>query len=119
MAAAVDVLRFTDGETAPKHEYNAAAPLRESLDGGIGEQLPASMLVRPRLMSTHGECGVEQENPLVGPSDEVAACERNVGAEVAIDFLDDVDQRGRDGNAGRHGETESVCLSGLVVGVLT
>ena len=77
MAAAVDVLRFADGKTAPKHEYDAAALLRESLDGGIGEQLPTSMLVRARLMSTHCECGVEQENPLVGPSDEVAAATRD------------------------------------------
>ena len=119
VAGAVDVLCLADGETAPKHENDAVASLGKSLDGGIGEQFPASVLVRPCLMGTHGECGVEQEDTLVGPADEIAAGERNVGAEVAIDFLNDIDQRGRDGNAGRHGETETGRLTGLMIGVLT
>ena len=91
MATAIDILCLADGETAPKHEYDAVAPLGERLDGSIGEQLPSSVLVRPCLMGAYGECGVEQENTLVGPAGEVAAGEWYVGAEVAIDFLDNID----------------------------
>src|SRR5574344_1782453 len=69
-------------------------------------------------MGTHREGGVEQQHPLVRPTAEVAAGERDVAAEVAVDFLNDVDKRGWHRRALLHRETETVGLSGFVIGVL-
>ena len=80
MAAAVDVLSLADGKAAPQHKYDACALLGKSLDSRVGEQFPASVLVRPSLMGAHGEGGVEEEDALVGPASEIATGERNVGA---------------------------------------
>ena len=80
MAAAVDVLRLANGKATPKHKDNACALLRQCLYGGIGEQFPATVLVRACLMGTHGERGVEQQHALFGPTCEVAAGEWNIGA---------------------------------------
>ena len=54
MAAAVDVLRLADGETAPKQKDNTLPILVERLYGGIGKLLPTVMLVRACLVGPHG-----------------------------------------------------------------
>lgn len=77
------------------------------------------MLVGTGLMGSHGERGVEQQHPLVGPACEIARGGGYLRAEVIVDFFDDVDQRGRYGNSLRYGETEAMGLPRLVVGVLT
>ena len=119
MAGAIDVLCLADGETAPKHEYDACTLLRQSLYGGIGEEFPSSMLVRACLVGADGEGGVEKKHPLVGPVGEIARGERDVGAEVAVDFLNDIDEGGRHWDPCGDGEAETVCLAGFVVGVLS
>ena len=80
VAGAVDVLSLADCETTPQHKYNAGTSLGQCLNSCVGEKLPASMLVRPSLVGTHGKGGVEQQHTLVGPSSEVAAGEWNIGA---------------------------------------
>lgn len=80
VAGAVDVLSLADCETTPQHKYDARTPLGQCLNSCVGEKLPASMLVRPSLVGTHGKGGVEQQHTLVGPSSEVAAGEWNIGA---------------------------------------
>ena len=57
-----------DGIAAPEEEDDTRTLLAEGLDGGIGELLPAVLLVAACLMGTNGEGGVEQQHPLVGPA---------------------------------------------------
>lgn len=76
------------------------------------------VLVRACLVCTHGERGVEQQNPLVCPACEVALCGRYGSAKVAIDLFDDIHQRWGHFYALWHRETQSVGLSGFMVRVL-
>ena len=69
-------------------------------------------------MGTDGQCGVEQQHALVGPAGQVSA-RRDVDAQVALDFLEDVLQRGRESHAVVHGEAKPMCLSGTMIGILT
>ena len=105
------------GVSSPKDEHQVFPLFGQGTDGGIGKLLPTLALVRTCLMGTDGERGIEQEHPLVGPTGEVSA-RRDVDAQVALDFLEDVLKGRREGHAVVHGETESVCLSGTVVRVL-
>ena len=116
--AGVDEGFLGDGIAAPEQEDESVATGGEFADGGIGELLPAVALVRACLVGADGEGGVEQQHPLVGPSGEVARSEGDGGAEVAVDLLDDVDQRRRHGDAVGDGEAEAHGLPGFVVGVL-
>ena len=118
MFAPIDEGPFLLGIGSPKDEHQMLPLLGQNTDGGIGKFLPTLALVRACLMGTDGECGIEQEHPLVGPTGEVSA-RRDVDAQVALDFLEDVLKGRREGHALVHGETESVCLSGTVVRVLS
>lgn len=75
-------------------------------------------LVAAGLVGADGEGGVEQQHALVGPGGEVAAGGGEGGAEVGVDFGDDVFERRRHGDAMRHREAEAHGLAGLMVGVL-
>ena len=107
-----------NGVAAPKEEDETAALLAEGRYGGIGKGLPTVVLVAAGLMGTDGEGGVEEQHTLLGPAAEVAAGDGDAGAEVGVDFLDDVDQRRRHLDALRHRETEPHGLARLMVGVL-
>ena len=73
--------------------------------------------MRGCLVGADRQHGVEQQHPLLGPAVEVAR--RGDGrAGVVGDLLEDVLQRGREGNAVGDRETESVGLPGTVIGVL-
>lgn len=119
VAAVVDELGFRYGVAAPEEEDYAGTPRREFGDGGIGEELPAVALMRASLMGSDGEGSVEKQDPLVGPPCEVAAGERYGGAQVAVDFLYDVDERWGHRNALRHRKAKAVSLPWLVVGILS
>lgn len=97
MFAFVYELSFLYGEAAPKEEHYAVATAREFADGGVGEEFPSVALVRPRLMGAHGECGVEKQDALFGPSVKVARTQRHIDPKVGVDLFDDVDERGRHG----------------------
>lgn len=117
--AGIDKGFLGDGVAAPEEEDDAAAALREFVDGCVGEGLPSVVLVTAGLVGTDGECGVEEQDALVGPAGEGAGGEGYLRAEVAVDLFDDVDQRGWNGDALRHREAESHGLSRLVIGILT
>lgn len=77
------------------------------------------VLVRACLMGAYCEGGVEQENPLTGPPCQLPTGVGDMRVEVGIDFLDDVDQRGRDSDPLGDRKAETLRLSRLVVGVLS
>ena len=89
---AVDILRLTDGKTAPQHKHNARAPLRQCLNGGIGKEFPTTMLVRTGLMRPNRQRGIEQQHALLGPSGQVAARQRYLRTQVAVYLFDDIHQ---------------------------
>lgn len=91
MPSCVDQLGFADGIASPEEEHDTLTILRESLDGRIGELLPPLVLMRAGLVRPHGEGGVEQQHPLVGPTAEVARGGGDVDGEVGVDLLDDID----------------------------
>ena len=118
VAAAVDEAGFAYGVAAPEEKHDAAAMLREGADGGVGEGLPAFVLVRAGLMGAHGEGGVEQQHPLVGPALQIAVGGWYVGAEVGVYLFNYVHQRRRHGYAVGHGKAEAHGLPRLVIGIL-
>ena len=103
---------------SPEDEYEVVALLAEDADDSIGEHLPAAALMRTRIVGLHGERGVEEQHALVGPTGEVAVGRQGL-AEVGLNLLEDVDQRGRHRHTRSHREAHAVGLPRLVVGVLT
>lgn len=106
------------GVAAPEQVDDPLFAFGDGADDGIGEGLPAAAGVRGGLVGPHGQHGVQQQDPLLGPAVEVpAGGYRSV--QVAGDLLEDVLQRGRERDAVRHREAEAVGLALPVVGVLT
>ncbi len=108
---------FLDGETAPEHKHEIFADLREPLDNGVGELLPTDAGVACRHVGAHGERCVQKQDSLLGPTFKVAV-RRRVDAEIVVNFLENVDERGRGIDSVRHGEAETMCLAWVVVRVL-
>lgn len=75
--------------------------------------------MRCRKVRSYGERGVEQENTLIGPPCQSSAGLRYVQAQIGIYFLENVYERRRAGNALRHRKAQPVCLTSVVVGILT
>ena len=73
MPRTVDILCLADGKAAPQHKHDACAPLCQRLYGGIGKEFPSPVLVRPGLMCSDSQRGVQQQHPLFGPARQVAA----------------------------------------------
>ena len=106
-----------DGETAPEHEHEVFADLREPLDNGVGELLPTDAGVACGHVGAHSERCVQKQDSLLGPAFKVAV-RRRVDAEIVMNFLENVDERGRGIDSVGYGETETVCLAWVVVRVL-
>ena len=90
----------------------------ECLDGGIGKLLPSMALVAPRLVLPYGECGVQQQNPLLCPSREIAG-HRNRSTKVLLYLLEDILKRRGKCHTVAHRETEPMCLPWAMIGILT
>ena len=114
---AIDECSFGARIATPEHVNQSFAVGRQGLDGGVGEEAPAQPLVAVGHVGSHGQRGVEQQHPLLGPSCQVAIG-GHVGPQVVSNLLEDVEQRGRHGHPFGHREAQSHGLSGLMVGVL-
>ena len=69
----VDILCLADGKTAPQHKHDTCALLSQRLYGGIGKEFPSPVLVRPGLMCSNSQRGIQQQHPLFGPTRQVTA----------------------------------------------
>ncbi len=118
MALAIDELSFALGIGPPKHEDDMLTLIIESGNSRIGEFLPPFILMAAGTMCLHGKGSIQQQYPLLGPALQIAA-HRDREAEVAIEFLIYILQRGRYFHTIIDRETKSVRLSYIVVGVLT
>ena len=79
------------GITAPKQEYQPFPGCAKLCDHRVGKALPPFVLVAACLMGPHRKGGIEQQNPLPGPSLQVAATGvRRPG--VCFNFLENINQ---------------------------
>src|SRR5688500_10538610 len=117
VARAVDQLALGLGVAAPEQEHEVLALAVEGVDAGIGESLPALALVRTGLAALDRQHRVQQQYALVCPGQQAAV----VGprqAEVALDLLEDVLERGRYRHARQDREAQPVRLARPMVGIL-
>ena len=94
----VNHIRLRAGIAAPQHIHQVLAVLCQCLYSGIGKLLPTQRRVTVGLMSANGKRCIKQQHALLGPT---------------------ILQRGRKLDTVLNRETQSVCLSWLVIGVLT
>src|SRR5690606_2729555 len=102
---------------APEKKDNIFPLFLQCGDCGVGETLPAAALMGAGARLLDGEDGIQQQNALPRPWKQMSV-RRARQAEIAVQFLIDVAKRGRDCNAGRYREAETVRLSRPVIGIL-
>ena len=114
----VNHIRLRAGIAAPQHIHQVLAVLCQCLYSGIGKLLPTQRRVTVGLMSTNGKRSIKQQHALLGPTGKIARC-GDWRTKVGLNLLEDILQRGRKLDTVLNRETQSVCLSWLVIGVLT
>ena len=92
------------GKTAPQQEYKPIFFLRYQLDDPVRKRFPAAVLVRSCLTVTDCQACINQQDPLICPFFQVAVF-RYRDAQVRIQFLENIDQRRRFGDAPGNRET--------------
>lgn len=108
----VHLLALFGRRSAPEKEDEVVVVFVARLNHGIGELLPALVLVRVRLAALHRQAGIEEQHPLLRPLGKAAVlrdCEIG-NAGVLRELFVDVHQRGGRLHTLLHGETEPVCL---------
>ena len=92
--------------------------LRPYLNDFFRESFPASLLVRPRLVSSHRQHRIEKQYPLGCPALQIAVL-GNDNAAVTRKLFVNVPQARRDLDTVGHGEAQPHRLANIVVRVLT
>ena len=91
---------------------------RQCLDGRIGKEAPAQLLVTVCHVGSNRERSIKQQYTLFGP-----ACQVSIGrhrlAKVIVNLLKNIDERRGHHHTFRHGETQSHGLTRLVIRILT
>jgi len=108
---------FFDGETAPEQKHQVFPHLRNPLDDGVGELLPADSRVACGHVGPYRQGGIQEQNSLLGPAFQVPVRRRRK-TKVVVEFLEDVDEGGGRLDSHGHREAQAVGLSRIVVGVL-
>ena len=117
VATAVDECPLLLCISSPQKKYQIFTPLSQAAYGGIGKLFPPLTLVGTCLMGTYRECGIEQQHSLLCPTGEIARKgERHT--QIILQFLEDIDQRGRELYPIVDREAESVRLPRTMIGVL-
>lgn len=102
----------------PQHIDQMLALCSQSTDGRISKLLPAQCRMAVGLMGTYGQRGIEQQDPLLGPARQIT-CLRKGRAQIILNLLEDILQRWRKLYPVLNGETQSMCLSRLMIRVLS
>ena len=118
MFVPVDERLFRARVPAPEDENDVFAPVADELYNAVGEPRPAAILVRVGAVRPHGECRIQKEHALLCPFRQIPAA-RDGTADVGVQFLEDIDERGRRLRSFAHGKAQSVRLSLVVIGVLS
>lgn len=117
----IDILQPRLRGFAPAQKHHAVPPLLvHGVDDLLRKTLPAFTRVTVRLVRSHGEAGVQQEDAAVCPGSEETAVLGGRSKGWIVLFQGDVDVlEGRGSGGGRtHGEAEAVGLVVVVVGIL-
>ena len=117
MALAVDDRALVLGLAPPEDEDEILALAVQCRDHGVGKGLPPLALMRSGAAVLDRQAGIQQQHALPRPAFQIAVS-RVGDAEIRRQFLVDVLQRRRRGNAMRHRKAQPVRLSGAVIGVL-
>lgn len=89
MFRAVDKLSLALGISPPQDKDEMLPLLGQAMYHRIGKTFPPPVLMRTGLMSPHRECGIEQQNSLVGPTGKIAAHGYR-RTYVVVNFLENV-----------------------------
>jgi len=103
---------------APKHKNLRPAVGRKLTNDRIGQQLPAPSRVRASLARINSQARVEQKHALLSPMTEIPG-RRGSQKHVALHFLEDVAQAGRNGFSTRDRKRQSVRLAVAVIRILS
>ena len=72
IAILINHIRLATGISTPQHIHQVLPLGCQSVDGSVGEHLPAYLRVAIGLMGTHGERGIKQQHPLLCPATQIA-----------------------------------------------
>ncbi len=101
----------------PEDKDHGFGPGVERTDDTIGEEFPAMPSVGKGCVCANGEYGVEQQDALVRPGEEVPVV-GDVPPEVGVKFFEDVVEGGWRFDPGTYRKAQAVGLVGTVVWVL-
>ena len=93
-------------------------PLGQCLDGCIGKLFPSLTLMRPGLMGTYRQCGIEQQHTLLRPTGQVPTL-RHRCPQIRLYFLEYILQGRRKGDSVIDGKTQTMRLPWPVIRVLS
>ena len=91
VAGAIDHTSLASGRASPEEEDDVVAAAVDRLDDGIGEGLPAEALMARCHAGADGEGGVEKEDALLRPRQEVPSGMIEGWPRSEGDLLFDVD----------------------------
>ena len=115
--ASINKLPFALGIASPKHKDNVRSLIIKGLYSSVREFLPTFSLMTTRFVSFHREGGIKQEYPLFSPMGKVAR-RRDWFAQIAVEFLINIDQRWWSRHTLLHREAKPMCLIYIMIGVL-
>ena len=85
------------GVVAPENKNEVLSRLGETMDNGISKEFPAFILMRAGLVRPDSECGIQEEDALLGPVFKISRARRlpagrQVFAQIGPYLFVDIDQ---------------------------
>src|SRR5690606_11718264 len=117
MPGRIDQGLFGSGIIAPKQNNKTGSLPAQAPDHFIGEALPPDLTVRSGLAFLYREDRIEQKHALSRPVRQIPVSGRG-NAQVAIQFLVNIPQGGRDGHSFWYGKAQAHRLPRSVIRVL-
>ena len=118
MSFSIDKLSFALSIRTPQHEHEVVAVFVERFDSSIGQFLPPFALVTTCVVCFDGERCIQQQYALLCPWGEVS-CGWDGFAYISIEFTVYVLEGRRNRYSLFDGEAESLCLSDIMIRVLS
>lgn len=121
MPRSIDQRALPLGVAAPQHEHDCAGLLRYLANDSIRQSLPPFARVTGRCAFLDGQTGVEQQDPMPGPSQQtsprIRKC-RDRLSQIALQLLKDVSQGRRNRYPRGDGKRQSFRLPAPMVRIL-
>jgi hypothetical protein len=117
MPRRINKRRLFLGITAPQQEHDWLRLRGDKANDSIGKPLPPFVFMRCGKPAFDGQYAVEQQHALLCPMFKEAVAWPG-DAKIAFKLLKNIEEAWRRTDAGTHAETQAVCLTGAVIGVL-